>query len=139
MTTTRRRTPLRTLLIATAATTLGACSDGTSTPTPPQRYEVEVSGETFVVEVVSAAQIDALEARLASGREAVLAGEIEAGDGGHNAPWSWHMTPETVHAPDLTIELCDGRPSFVEAELAYWLDTVGSFCPWGARVVARVE
>ncbi len=137
--TTPATTPLGILLLA-ATVGLGACSDDDpAAPTAPRRYAVEVSGETFVVEVASAAQIDALEARLASGVRGVLAGEIEAGDGGYNGQWSWHMTPETVHAPDLAVEVCDGRPSFVEGDLAYWLDTVGSFCPWGAKVVARVE
>lgn len=136
--TTHTTTPLRLLLLA-ATVGLGACSDDPAAPGTPRRYTVEVSGETFVVEVASAAQIDALEARLASGERGVLAGEIEAGDGGYNGDWSWHMTPETVHAPDVAVEVCDGRPSFVEDDLPYWLDTVGSFCPWGAKVVARVE
>jgi hypothetical protein len=34
-------------------------------------------------------------------------------------------------------ELCDGRPSFVEADLAYWLGTVGRFCPWASYVYAE--
>lgn len=114
-----------------------ACSDGSVSPSPPQRYVVEVSGETFVVEVVTAAQVDALESRLASGAEGVLSGELVAGGDGYNAPWGWHMAPESVHLPDLAIEVCDGRPSFVQDELEYWLDTVGRFCPWGARVVGR--
>jgi hypothetical protein len=38
----------------------------------------------------------------------------------------------------VSIELCDGRPAMVEADLNYWLTRVGSFCPWGARVVAEL-
>ena len=116
---------------------LFACDD-TAAPAPPARYTVEVSGETFVVEVTSAAQIDQMEARLASGVEGVVSGELLAGDGGHNEPWSWHMVPESVHAPDMAIELCDGRPSMVEDDLTYWIDTVGQFCPWGATVTERL-
>jgi hypothetical protein len=33
--------------------------------------------------------------------------------------------------------LCDGRPSFIEDDLAYWFDSVGRFCPWGAKVVRQ--
>ncbi len=36
------------------------------------------------------------------------------------------------------IELCDGTPSQVEANLDYWVDTVQRFCPWSAKIV-RIE
>jgi hypothetical protein len=39
---------------------------------------------------------------------------------------------------EVTIELCDGRPSMVEENLDYWVDTVRFFCPWGARLL-KVE
>lgn len=116
-----------------------ACDDDPTLPELPARYQVEVSGELFVVRVTDEAQATQLEARLASGAEAVLSGELAAGDGGFNAPWSWHLTPSTVHAPDVAIEVCDGRPSMVEEDLTYWLDTVERFCPWGATVVARLD
>lgn len=115
-----------------------AC-DSSTEPDPPVRYRVEVSGETFVVEAVTAEQVAALEERLASGEEGVLSGELAAGDGGYNAPWSWHLVPETVEAPDLAIEVCDGRPSMVEEDLDYWLGTVERFCPWGATVIERIS
>ena len=115
-----------------------ACGSSSTAPEPPVRYSVEVSGETFVVEVVTADQVDQMEARLASGAEGVISGELAAGDAGYNAPWSWHMAPATVHAPDLAIEVCDGRPSMVEEDLQYWLETVERFCPWGATVVERL-
>ena len=57
--------------------------------------------------------------------------------GEFNSPWSWHLDPATLEVPDFAIELCDGRPSMVEAGLEYWFDRVGSFCPWGALVVRR--
>ena len=61
--------------------------------------------------------------------------QLYAGDGGFNSPWSWHLDPATIEVPDLAIEVCDGRPSMVEADLPYWLSSVKAFCPWGARVV----
>jgi len=36
---------------------------------------------------------------------------------------------------DATIELCDGTPSHIESDKKYWLETVGYYCPWLARVV----
>ncbi|MEO3993764.1 MAG: hypothetical protein QN229_05640 [Desulfurococcaceae archaeon TW002] len=41
------------------------------------------------------------------------------GDGGFNKSWGWHLDPDTVEVADVTIELCDGMPSFVESELDY--------------------
>jgi hypothetical protein len=116
-----------------------ACGDDATGPEAPPTFRIEVSGEHFVIQVESPAQVSALETRLASGAEGVISGQLVSGDGGFNAPWSWHMAPATVEAPDLAIEVCDGRPSMVEADLPYWLDTVGQFCPWGARVVERVH
>lgn len=102
-------------------------------------YAVEVSGERFHVLVTDTAALRGMEERMASGDEGVILGTLAAGDGGFNEPWSWHMVPGTVEVPDLAVEVCDGRPSFVEEDLDYWLDTVGTFCPWGARVIERVE
>jgi len=49
--------------------------------------------------------------------------------------WSWHVSPVAMEWADAAIELCDGTPSNIEADKAYWLDTVGAYCPWLARVV----
>lgn len=58
-----------------------------------------------------------------------------AGRGAHNAPWSWHLDPDAITMAEATIELCDGRPSDVESDLDYWINTVGQYCPWGADLV----
>jgi hypothetical protein len=128
----------QTLTIA-AFLSLAACGDDPASPEAPPTFRIEVSGELFLVQVEDPDQVSALESRLASGTEGVITGPLVAGDGGFNAPWSWHMDPQSVEVADLAIELCDGRPSMVEADLPYWLDTVGQFCPWGATVVERVS
>ncbi len=48
--------------------------------------------------------------------------------------WTWHVDPQNVSFADAAIELCDGLPSYIEANKAYWLGTVGSYCPWSAVV-----
>lgn len=127
-----------TALLAAPLLLVGACDDdGPTAPEAPVEYTVEVSGEEFVARVTTEAQVQDMEARLASGEEGVINGALEPGDGGFNAPWSWHMVPATVQAPDMAIEVCDGRPSMVEADLDYWLETVDRFCPWGAVVTGR--
>jgi len=53
--------------------------------------------------------------------------------------WSWHPDPNDVEFADLTIELCDGVPSYIEENKQEWFDTVGSWCPWSAVVTAVDE
>jgi len=50
--------------------------------------------------------------------------------------WTWQVDPADVVFADAAIELCDGLPSHIEADKAYWLGTVRSYCPWSAVVRA---
>jgi hypothetical protein len=36
---------------------------------------------------------------------------------------------------DVTTEVCDGRPSYVEEHIDEYVTTVKRYCPWGARLV----
>ena len=125
--------PYRILAVALAM----ACSAPTEPASTTASFIIEVSGESFRVEVATAQQAQALRARLASGTRGVISGDLVQGSGGFNTPWRWHMNPATVHVADVAIELCDGRPSMVEADLTYWLGSVRRFCPWGAKVVSE--
>jgi hypothetical protein len=57
------------------------------------------------------------------------------GEGGHNAPWNWHLDPEEIAMAEITIEVCDGEPSYVEEHLDEFIETVGSYCPWSAELI----
>ncbi|HEU4842314.1 MAG TPA: hypothetical protein VFT09_12750, partial [Ilumatobacteraceae bacterium] len=59
-------------------------------------------------------------------------GTVVRDDPGVNAPWSWHIDPATLEFADMTIEVCDGLPSFVEDGTV----TSDQYCPWSAEVVA---
>lgn len=101
-------------------------------------FEIEQAGEIFHLAVADETVAATLEALRQSGEAAgVISGALLPGDGGFNAPYSWHVDPETVEVVDVAMELCDGRPSFVEEELEYWLGTVKRYCPWGPKVVGR--
>jgi len=50
--------------------------------------------------------------------------------------YTWHVDPQEVEWADVTIELCDGRPSYIEENLCSWIDEVGGWCPWSAEVVS---
>ena len=123
--------------VALSLAALVGCDDSSTDIEPTAVFTVEVSGEQFKVKAEGEAAIAALEARRVSGQTGVISGKLVRGDGGFNAQWGWHLEPESVHAPDMAIELCDGRPSMVQADIDYWLASVKSFCPWGAKVVAR--
>jgi len=49
------------------------------------------------------------------------------------------MDPADIEMAEFTIELCDGRPSIVESNLDEWIEVVGRFCPWGARLVSTLS
>jgi hypothetical protein len=50
-----------------------------------------------------------------------------------NTGHRWHL--RNVRLVEATIELCDGRPSDLDSNLSYWVDTVKRYCPWGAKPV----
>jgi len=73
-----------------------------------------------------------------------ISGKIDYGHGGHNrnaGHWFlWHFVPDEWDLVELAIELCDGCPySDVDADTAYWVGTVGSYCPWSGRPVREVS
>jgi hypothetical protein len=93
-----------------------------------QRYSIFITNRE-TIEQVLALEAGQSAAAIPSGR--VLRGEVP-----YNKPWSWHIDPEDIHLAEITIELCDGTPSQVEANLDYWVETVQRFCPWGASLLA---
>ena len=141
-----RRTVMGLLAAAlTAVVTLSGCGGSSPDSNPPPGRDFVFQGEQwpaaerFVVRIADAhvIEIARAELRLPLGERLLHpAGRLAAGSGGHNDPWSWHL--REAQLVRVSIELCDGRPSMVEANLDYWLTRVASFCPWGARVVAEL-
>jgi hypothetical protein len=71
------------------------------------------------------------EANIPNGR--ILRG---SGIGHHNAPWHWHLDAKDIEMADVTTEVCDATPSYVEQHLAEFVDNVKRYCPWSAKLVA---
>lgn len=114
-----------------------------SDPAPGLRGGVlatfDVSGERFRVWLTGPSAIaDVLRVQDGSSRATIPVGSLRRGSGAgaHNAPWSWHLDSVDFHMAEAAIELCDGRPSHVQANLDEFLATVTRYCPWGARLVA---
>ncbi|MGH7503476.1 MAG: hypothetical protein ACREL7_17255 [Longimicrobiales bacterium] len=124
--------PVAAVLLLGAA----ACEDDAVAPDEESVFVIDVEGQQFRIRASGASVIAALEARRASGEEGVILGSLVEGDGGFNQPWSWHLDPATIEVADVAIEVCDGTPDMVEDDLNYWLDTVQTYCPWGAEVIA---
>ncbi len=102
----------------------------------------EVAGERFRVWVTNPQTIQQIR-DLEAGRSTanIPNGRIHRGAGAsnHNAPWSWHLDPVDISMADATIELCDARPSYVEENVDYFVDTVKRYCPWGAELISVEE
>jgi hypothetical protein len=103
-------------------------------PTPPTRMAVvtfQVADEIFRVRLVGDDQISAaLRAQAGSGGRIPNGRIVDGTD--VNRGWSWHLVD--VSFAEVTIELCDGRPSDVEKAGVNFGG--GRFCPWTARVMS---
>ncbi len=130
---------------------LCACGGGdleVSIPPPPTEPAVPVfefriraadATQTFRVAIDSPEVVAQARAELQlpeDERNLHVIGGIAAGDGGVNGPWGWHFTGARFF--EMSAEYCDGTPGLVQADLAYWLTTVKTYCPWSSYVVAEV-
>jgi hypothetical protein len=99
----------------------------------------DVEGERFNVWLTNPTTIAQVEAFIDAGVETMIPnGPLlrGPGTGDHNQPWNWHLDPAQTEVAEVTIELCDAMPSYVEANLDAFIEEVGRYCPWNATVVA---
>jgi len=92
-------------------------------------------GEVFRILLRDSAVIAQARALIGAADRRIVAGALAQGNGGFNAPWSWHLDPDTVRFPEVAIELCDGCPSDVEASGGSWGN--GAFCPWSSEIIVE--
>jgi hypothetical protein len=119
-------------LAALGAVGLAGCS-GTEPSPDEAEFLVEVASETFVMRARDAETISLAREALAGRNQRFPIGPLRTGHGGFNAPWSWHLDPAEVRMTEAAIEVCDGRPSYVETHLADY----PTYCPWGAKIVSE--
>ena len=113
---------------------LSGCAAGEQpTGAVPSVATFRVVDQEFKVELASADLVANAEALL-RGEEApsIPVGLIVRDDPSINAPWSWHIDPATVEFADMTTEVCDGLPEYVEDGTL----TSDIYCPWGAQIVS---
>jgi hypothetical protein len=110
---------------------LAVCSS--SAPAPVRSdFVVAVGSESFVLRASDPETVRRGLGNMRGENRMFPIGPLRPGDGGFNAPWSWHFDPDRVRMTEIAIEVCDGRPSCVEEQLQ---DFLAGYCPWGARVV----
>jgi hypothetical protein len=98
---------------------------------------------TFYAWTSDTAVIAKVEAQLALPEEQRLQhinGQIAALPEGcdWNNDWSWYFTPNEWDLADISIELCDGNPQYVEDNLQDYLD-IDRYCPWSSYVLQEVS
>jgi hypothetical protein len=126
----------RSLLLATffTAPLAIACADGSPTaPSPAAVVTFSVGSETFRVALTTADQVAAARAAQVGALARIPVGRVVQGTQ-VNTGWSWHL--EDLSFAEVTIELCDGRPSDVERAGPQFGG--GRFCAWTA-VVAGID
>ncbi|HMQ60414.1 MAG TPA: hypothetical protein PKE06_07090 [Flavilitoribacter sp.] len=64
---------------------------------------------------------------------------LSAGCGDLNRGWRWVHKPNAWTLADVSIELCDGNPQYVEDHLDEYVDVVGAYCPWSSRLKAEIS
>lgn len=94
--------------------------------------------ESFIVKVTDQAIADQLIQDLNGPRKLIVSGTVVAGNGGFNHSgtryFSWSLDPSTIVTGENFIELCDSRPTMVEAEAGSWVGH--QYCPWYSHVAA---
>ncbi len=117
----------------------------TSIPTGYIGFKMKMKGEKseatdFVVITKNQSAIEKARAQLLLSEEKRnlhINGKLEKGNGGYNNKWSWHFIPENWDLVEISIEVCDADPRYVEANLNEWIGK--SFCPWGAIVMEEIK
>jgi hypothetical protein len=119
-----------------ASPTLPASSTSSASPVPPTGAIVTLRVGDEEYRVLLTEEDDILTAEeLAAGDLGPLipvGTVVRTDDGGVNTGYGWHIDPASFEWAELTMEVCDGRPSYVEDGTL----SGDTFCPWSAEVVS---
>ena len=135
------------LLCLSSAGLLISCDESGNTPPQGVLFHFQMEGDVtglqdfraitddpvIITEVRAQLQLPIAE------RHLFIIGDIDRGNGDHNLDWNWHFLPSQWALAEVSIELCDGNAVLVSQDVDYWVDTVGQFCPWGARVTEEIS
>ena len=60
-------------------------------------------------------------------------GQLDCASGAFNCGWTWSVNPSSITFAELTIEVCDATPSYVQGNCASFPN--GTYCPWSAELI----
>jgi hypothetical protein len=93
----------------------------------------DVVGETFSSAITNAAGIQqAIDLWHGDSSASIPNGELRCDAVPYNCSWSFHQDPKTIQFAEITTEVCDGKPSYVEDHCASFGT---NYCPWSAMLV----
>lgn len=117
-----------TVLLGAVLLTVGCSSDSPTRPQPFNRLRlVDDLNASWAVTVGDPVVLARARALAGSTRQHWFYGTVRRGNGGHNAPWSWHLDPATVDFAEVTIEACQTTAAYVEEHLDEWM-SYGTVC-----------
>jgi hypothetical protein len=116
---------------------LASCAGPAGSPAPSETADVIVTfevgdDERFKVQLVEPADIDIARRLLANQDAPGIPNGRVIRETGVNTGYSWSLDPNDIEFGDVTVEVCDGLPSDVEAGTI----SGGRYCPWSAEIVA---
>jgi hypothetical protein len=120
----------------TAATNqaLGTTGCACALPTSGLYATFRVGSESFKQQITTAsAMADALALWRGKSNKRIPIGKLACSCVGWNCQWNFQIRPETLQMASFAIEVCDGIPSYVNANCPTFGG--GSYCPWNAQLV----
>jgi hypothetical protein len=93
-----------------------------------------VVGDVFRASITNPTGIDqALALWRGQSQAKIPTGQLECANGTYNCGWTWRMTPASITFAEITIEVCDATPSYVQGNCASFPN--GQYCPWSAELI----
>ena len=117
----------RTIVTVLLVLALGGAGQAAAAPAKRALVTWKVGTETFRTYVNRLEDIRAVRVAIRRGERAgIPIGQVHRGRR-ENTGHRWHL--RNVILAEAAIELCDGRPSDLDGNLRYWVDTVKRYCP----------
>ena len=118
------------LATLSVALTFGGCSDATDPDRASFVFRDPISNSVVRLEITNPTGLANADVLLRSGAAQWALGTPRRGNGGFNAPYSWHLDPASITFAEVTIEACQSAASAVADDLDYWIG-FGQVCIWG--------
>jgi uncharacterized protein (TIGR03437 family) len=134
------------LLMSLLLMNLGESQSAEATAQTQEAYfvfDIPPRGDLFVIKLTDPAKIqkarDIISGKVTNGRH--VGGLIVKQPVCYNAPWNYHLDPQSIEFFDNAVEVCDGAMGYIETHL----DEVGGallpgngWCSWGSRLVREI-